>query len=266
VIKVYSEDFHWKLEKEVFVYELLRRHRVDAPVPEILAADDSKSLLPYNFSVMTKREGRHVLSLIEELSDRELEGINRQVGAILRNLHAVTFDEFGYMGASGIAEPHETNAAYMSVQFEKKIREFERLGGEDELRRTLEHYVADRAELLVACPRAVLCHDDCHEGNILVLPEDGWRISGLLDFENVVAGDPLLDLAKAHCYSRRPSEAKLDALVGGYGELRDGWRDAVDLYIVYHLLELWDWFAMTGHTEPLSDITGQLQRICVGAA
>jgi hygromycin-B 7''-O-kinase len=263
VVKVHSDDFHWKLDKEVYVYELLRRHAVDVPVPEILIADDSKTLLPYNFAVMTKSEGQHVLSLLDELGDRDLEAINRQVGAILRTLHAVTFDEFGYVGTTGVVDPHATNVAYMTFQFEKKLGEFSELGGDEELRRAVEGYVAERSQLLVDCSRASLCHDDCHEGNILVCPgEEGWRISALLDFENVVAGDPLLDLAKVHCYSRRPSEAKLTALIDGYGEVRNGWREAIDLYVVYHLIELWDWFVSIGIDGPPVGITDQLRRLC----
>jgi hygromycin-B 7''-O-kinase len=262
VVKVYSEIFDWKLEKELYVYDRVQQHGLDLPVAEILAADQSRSLIPNNFVVMTKREGRHVLSLLDELSDRDLESINRQVGVLLRMLHAVTFDAFGYIGTTGVFESHPTNSAYMRFQFEKKLREFGELGGAEELHRTIERYVTERVELLTGCPRATLCHDDCHEGNILLLPTgDGWRISGLLDFENAVAGDPLLDLAKVHCYSRRPSEARLTALVDGYGPLRDDWREALDLYVVYHLIELWDWFASIDETEPLAGIADQLRRL-----
>jgi aminoglycoside phosphotransferase (APT) family kinase protein len=77
----------------------------------------------------------------------------------------------------------------------------------------------------------------------------------------VVAGDPLLDLAKTYCYSRRRSEPMLAALAAGYGDLRDGWRDAVDLYVLYHLLELWDWFAATGHTAPLASIAEEMRML-----
>jgi hygromycin-B 7''-O-kinase len=104
----------------------------------------------------------------------------------------------------------------------------------------------------LAAERAVFCHDDCHSGNLLVVPGDGeWRISGLLDSENVVAGDPLLDLAKAHCYDRYASERTLAALVDGYAGLGAGWRELLDLYVVYHWLELWVWWASTGTREPL---------------
>jgi aminoglycoside phosphotransferase (APT) family kinase protein len=209
---------------------------------------------------MTKLHGEHVYSVLDQLDDTELAQINRQIGAVLRTLHEVTFESFGYVGTDGIVEPHETNLAYMRFQFDKKLREFADLGGDDDLRLSIERHVAERDELLVGCRRASLCHDDCHYGNVLVLPAaDGRWVSGLLDFENVVAGDPLLDLAKAHCYSPRRSEALLAALVEGYGDLRADWRDALDLYVLYHRLELWDWFAYLGQTDPLAGIADEMR-------
>jgi aminoglycoside phosphotransferase (APT) family kinase protein len=97
---------------------------------------------------------------------------------------------------------------------------------------------------------------------VLVGPEEeARRVSRVLDFENVLAGDPLLDLAKAHCYSSRRSEATLAALADGHGDLRSEWREAVDLYVLYHWVELWDWFAATGRTEPLLGIADGMRRL-----
>ena len=261
VVKVYSDTFHWKMEKEVFVYGLLNGRALAAPVPVILAADDSKTLLPQNVLVMTKLDGEHVLSLLDRLDDEELAHVNRQIGAFLRSLHEVGFDRFGYVGTDGIVGPHDTNLAYMRFQFDKKLRELADLGGDDGLRRRIERHVAEREDLLAGCPRASYCHNDCHYGNVLVLPgAGGWRMSGMLDFENVLAGDPLLDLAKAHCYSPRRNEMLLAALVEGYGDLRADWREAFDLYVLYHWLELWDWLASLGQTEALEGLTDEMRR------
>lgn len=80
---------------------------------------------------------------------------------------------------------------------------------------------------------APLTHDDAHDANVLV--EDG-RITGLVDWENAVAADPILDLAKAHAFSDGSSEEALEALIDGYGPLRPDWRDAFDLYVIDDLL------------------------------
>jgi aminoglycoside phosphotransferase (APT) family kinase protein len=235
VVKVYSDFLHWKMEKEVFVYERLQQFVARAPVPAVLAADDSKTLLPHSVVVMTKLEGRRVYSLLDRLDEQALVAINRQIGGILRLLHEVRFDAFGYVGAQGILRAHPTNLDYMRFQFDTKLREFDELGGDADLPRSIERHVNERELRLAGCPRASFCHNDCHYGNVLVVPQGrGWRVSGLLDFENVLAGDPLLDLAKAHCYSSRRSETTLAALARGYGDLRDDWRQALDLYVLYH--------------------------------
>jgi len=263
VVKLYSDRFHWKMEKEVFVYERMQQHALTATLPKILAADDSKELVSQNVLVMTKVDGKHVDSLIANLDERDLVEINRQVGSTLAELHRIEFAEFGYVGTDGVVEGHATNLAYMSFQFDKKLREFDEHGGDDDLRRMIERYVAEREQLLTTPTHPAFCHNDCYYGNVLVLPEqEGWRVSGLVDFENVLAGDPLLDLAKTHGYAReRRSEATLAALAEGHGALRDNWREALDLYVLYHWIELWDWFAYLGRTEPLAGLTRDISQL-----
>jgi aminoglycoside phosphotransferase (APT) family kinase protein len=162
-----------------------------------------------------------------------------------------------------VVEGHATNLAYMRFQFDKKLREFDEHGGDRDLRRRIERYVSERGdELLTAPAQPAFCHNDCYYGNVLVLPEqDGWRVSGLVDFENVLAGDPLLDLAKTHCYAERRSEQTLAALADGHGTLPDHWRQALDLYVLYHWIELWDWFASIGMTDPLAGLSSDISQL-----
>jgi hygromycin-B 7''-O-kinase len=74
-------------------------------------------------------------------------------------------------------------------------------------------------------------------------------------------GHPLLDLAKAHCYSPRRNETLLAALVEGYGDLRPRWREALDLYVLYHWLELWDWFASHAQTQALDGLADEMRML-----
>jgi hygromycin-B 7''-O-kinase len=83
-----------------------------------------------------------------------------------------------------------------------------------------------------------------------------------VDFENVLAGHPLLDLAKTHCYAQeRRSEATLTALVDGHGNMPEDWREALDLYVLYHWLELWDWFAHLGMNDPLAGLSRDMRQL-----
>jgi aminoglycoside phosphotransferase (APT) family kinase protein len=140
----------------------------------------------------------------------------------------------------------------MRRRVERKVR-----SGPPALREPLERYFSEREGAFTGCETAVLCHNDAHDANVLVV--DG-RITGLIDWENAVAADPILDLAKAWAFSDGRSDETLEALVDGYGPLREDWREAFDLYVVDHLLELWTWFHQLGVTDPLPELEGYLAR------
>jgi hygromycin-B 7''-O-kinase len=264
VVKVYPGDWGWMMKKEALAIGVLHDQALHLPIPHLLAADDSGTILPEAFLVASKLPGRHLGAHLPDVDEETLAAFNRQAGGLLRALHEVHFDAFGYLGTNGIVQGHPTNLDYMRFQFDKKLREFDSLGGDPDLRRAIERHVADRGDLF-AWPHACYCHNDCHEGNVLMEAAlSGWAISGLLDFENVVAGDPLLDLAKTHYYARRRTERTLAALAEGHGDLRDNWRPALTLYVLYHALELWAWTASLGQSEPLSRISEDIRRLIAG--
>jgi aminoglycoside phosphotransferase (APT) family kinase protein len=150
----------------------------------------------------------------------------------------------------------------MSFQFDKKLTEFAEREGDPALGDRLRAVVHERAYLLDACPTAHLCHYDFHSGNILAERNDGsLRLSGVLDFEGVIAGDPLMDIAKALYYFTPEDEPKKAALLAGYGALdRGDWQETLDLYRLYATLELWCWMAQIGNREPLDSLAEDLRR------
>ena len=86
------------------------------------------------------------------------------MGRALREIHAITMDSFGYIGAQGVVTPFATNRAYMLSQFERKLAGFTRLAGRPELARKLEAYVERSTPPLDGCTGASLCHFDFHTG------------------------------------------------------------------------------------------------------
>jgi aminoglycoside phosphotransferase (APT) family kinase protein len=238
VAKVYPENA--APAREVAVLRLLEGRKLTAPVPAVLGIHE-------NVVVLTKLDGEIVRSRVD-LRDDELADVNRQIGAFLRSLHDVGADRFG--------AAYDTNLSFMRARFASRLDEFVVLGGDDGLRRRIADHFAAREQLFEGCVHPVLCHNDCHDANVLV---DGLRISGVLDFEGALAADPLLDLAKSYCYSSRGSEEQLLALVDGYGHVRADWSDAVELYVVYHLLELWDFMASFGQTALLDELARELR-------
>ncbi|MBO4226196.1 phosphotransferase family protein [Bradyrhizobium neotropicale] len=258
VLKVYPDELHWKMQKEVTVIGLIQ-DRLSVSVPRILFADDSKRLLGQNFTLMTKLDGSELGKLETTLVPAQRLSAYAQIGRLLREFHCISMEAFGYIGPKGIWTAHSTNQVYLTHQFQRKLKEFTDRGGTARLAQRVAGHFTDRAELLGACTHAVLCHNDLHAGNLLATVSNGSvLLTGVLDFEGALAGDPLMDVAKALYYLDAESR---HALLEGYGATgRKCWAQTLDLYHLYFVLELWCWMAQIGNRPPLDQLALELER------
>jgi aminoglycoside phosphotransferase (APT) family kinase protein len=250
IVKVYAPEWEWKQAKEVHVYELMAR-QLDGRIPRVVHVGAS-------FTILTKLEGVP----LSQLEPPDWRAMYVQLGQLLAAIHRLPQPAYGYL-TDEILEPLPDNTQYMRRQFGKKIREFEDLGGDRALQERIAQYVETHAELFQANTAAALCHNDFHEGNVLVDPAT-WRVTGFIDVENAIAADPLIDLAKTESYSIGGNDEKLAGLIDGYGDLPPDWRERTTLYRLYHSLELWDWFKSTDKTEHLDSIAADMAEIVNG--
>ncbi|MCA1851575.1 MAG: phosphotransferase [Beggiatoa sp.] len=246
------------MEHEAFVYELVAS-RTNVPVPEVLFTDSSRQALDRSYLLMTRIDGEAVVSL-RSLEEDDWRAIYRGMGEVLRALHEITFERFGYFMKGGFAESFQTNAEWMRKLFEQVLRAFAALGGPPSLERAVRSLIAGGEEVFDRCSTAVLCHNDFSEGNVCFFEgADGWRLTGVLDAGGATAGDPLFDLAKTDYWSTRGNQLKRHALFDGYGPTGPAREEALRLYRPYHALGLWNWFARDGrHPEMLARITEDL--------
>lgn len=260
VLKVYPEAMQWKMQKEVSIARLLEG--LPIPVPRILLADDSRSLLDLNLIVMNRFDGRNVNQWEPSLDRDEMHEIYRQVGAALRIVHGVTLESFGYLVATGVAQPFASNRAYMLSQFERKLSGFARLGGRPALAERLYTYLKRSTDLFDECRQPVLCHYDYHSGNLLADRRNGeLQLTGIIDLENAIAGDPLMDLAKTIAYSVRDDATRRVGLLAGYGPIdRPDWQETLRLYQFYGAIELWAWWTQIGDAARAEGIVAELER------
>jgi aminoglycoside phosphotransferase (APT) family kinase protein len=259
VLKVYPETLQWKMQKEVSVASLLEEQPI--PVPRVLLADDTRSLLDLNFIVMNRFDGRSVRQWEPSLDRDETHEIYRQIGEALRVIHDVTMESFGYLVAGGVVQPFASNRAYMLSQFDRKLTGFRELGGRPALAEQLAVYLKRSADLLDGCERPVLCHYDYHSGNLLAERRDGkLRLTGVIDLENAIAGDPLMDLAKTMSYSVRDDATKRAGLFAGYGPIdRPDWQATLRFYQFYGAIELWAWWTQIGDAARAEHIVADLE-------
>ncbi|MFI5691731.1 phosphotransferase family protein [Kribbella sp. NPDC051586] len=244
IVKVYAAEWAWKQAKEVNVYGMLEQE-LDGSIPRVVHVGDSVTIL-------TKLDGVP----LSELEPPDWRAMYGQLGQLLARIHRIAQPEYGYL-TDRILDPLPDNSQYMERQFATKLDEFEQLGGDKKLHAKIEAYVEERKQLFAENRAAVLCHNDFHEGNVLVDPAT-WRVTGFIDVENAIAADPLIDLAKTIQYSVQGNAEKLAGLTDGYGALP---ADRTDLYRLYHSLELWDWFKSIGETTYLDSIAGDMEQL-----
>jgi aminoglycoside phosphotransferase (APT) family kinase protein len=240
VLKVYGDRAGFGLPKEAYVAGLIG-DRLQVPTHRWLLTDETKALLPRRFALISKLDGAPMTS---RSGTPQADGLYRQMGAALQSLRAVTLPSFGYIMGAGYLKAFDTNLDYMTAAFRVKFRDFAAQGGDPALIDRLQAKVQAGADAVAGCGQAVLCHNDIHPGNFLVAQDAGgvWRVSGLIDWENATAADPLFDLAKALDQILHDDPPGRDPLLAGYGDLGrpDAWA-AIQVYRIYHKLEMRNW-------------------------
>ena len=273
IIKIYPERWqsksdHWrsKLAKEVYVYRLLARHGI-RQIPQVLRHEAAGvPALPSAFAVMTLLEGRPLSVVGDRLTESHVDRVYQSMGQLLAAVHRITADRWGYV-ATSIVDSKPSNTAYMLDQFATKLGRFGELGGGSALAEAINRHVTAHADLFAGCRKPTLCHNDFHDGNVLVTEtEHGWQVAGFVDVENAIVADPMIDLAKTDYYALRDNHTKRRAFLRGYGRLPPDGATRMALYRLHHALEFWNWSASTGKQDLLADIRTDLESMISSSA
>jgi Ser/Thr protein kinase RdoA (MazF antagonist) len=256
VLKIYADEPEWIVAKEALVASWIRA-RAGFPIPRWLRLDESRNCIPFRFALTTWLPGVTVRSLI---GTDGIDAAYRQMGALLRRLHAIPMTAYGYITGDGIQRPLPSNDDYMCAAFDQAFRQFRKQAGDETLMRRLEQEARARFPLLQHSAGAVFCHDDLQPGNVLA-ERDGngtLQLTGLIDFGNARAADPLFDLAKTLfcCVHEDPRSRK--PLLTGYGEIdHPDPEAALWLYTLFHRVTMWCW--LTRHGDASDAVAGLLR-------
>jgi aminoglycoside phosphotransferase (APT) family kinase protein len=191
----------------------LVRAETTVPVAEILAHDDSRSLVDRDYLLMERLPGRPLTEA--GLTGRQVDGVLEQVGFYLAQMHALVADRYGYLGAHRPMQPQRTWVESFSVMWNSLLDDNVACGGytaeeADALRRLLEVY---RPHFDRPVPASLL-HMDVWAQNILV--GEGGDVTGLVDLDRALWGDPEIEFAVLdYCGLSEPPFWR------GYGRDRD---------------------------------------------
>ena len=176
---------------EQSVYGYLKKAGI--PCPEVVALDDSKTLVPYDYMIMTRVEGTPLLDGWADLTNEQRQEAAQEAGRLLALMHNIILPHFGRL--YGTERVFNTWYAYINDKFQRdgQASVSDSLITQalyDRMQRTLQDY----RSTFDSVKRPHLVHWDYHFGNLI---QQNGKITAILDFEWGLGGDP------AHDFNRR---------------------------------------------------------------
>lgn len=250
---------HGLLGEEARYFRLVSEQAAGVPVPAVLFYGASRHLAGAPVLLASYLPGRSLAEASPDLSDAARGEVKEQLGAAVAHVHRIAGSRFGYSGD----RPHAAtwDQAFIAI-VDSLIQD-----AQDwemplpvtplELGATLRRNQAALAD--VATP--VLVHFDLWDGNILAEPAEAgrWMLSGLVDGERHLFGDPLVDFISTALF-RRIEDDPSDPFLTGYRrgsdaeiELSESATTRLRLYRMHlYLLMLVEMPSrgMTVHTHP----------------
>lgn len=181
------------MRTEALAFELMAAHGL--PVPEVLLHED-------DFLLMTALRGEPWSAARPRLTDAEHGALRRELGTIVRELHTIRGDVFGYVQGPNAATWREAFTGMVDAV----LADADRFGVELP---DVRPAVAARGHLLDEVTEPVLVHFDLWEANVFLA--DG-HVEGIIDPERAMFGDPLAEIATVALFTDLDDDYK-----AGYG-------------------------------------------------
>lgn len=165
--------------------------RTNLPIPQILFHDESRSLLPSPYFAMEFVPGVPLHKFREALSKDEQSAIDQTIGRYLRQMNAISADQFGCF-----ARPMEKTISWAQA-FDSLLQDVLQDGLDAGVELPLAYpeisAITRRcASVLDEVTTPSLVHWDLWDGNIFIDPHTR-QISGIIDFERALWADPLME-------------------------------------------------------------------------
>jgi len=184
-VMTYEQDI---MATEVAAMRLVSQNQA-IPVPEIFYYDTARDVCDSDYFFMEKLSGELLEHVKDSLAPEIRTKIERRIGEIVREINGFTGEYFGYPGNSDL-QAESWKAAFIKIcdsVLEDGRRKNVDYGFEvGEIRDA----ILKHAPTLEAVSTPRLVHWDAWDLNFFV--QDG-EITGLLDFERALWGDPLME-------------------------------------------------------------------------
>lgn len=216
------------------------------PVPKALALGTVRPKLPYptRYLLATRIPGKRVQSPSRlKLRSAKTSNYLRKAGYLLSKVHTIKTRGFGWLGTNGKGVYKSWKEFLLEPILNEKLLPYLSEEGfiDKNLEKSIPNFLNSEEEYL-QLESPFLLHGDFFLDHIFT---NKGRVSGVIDFENCISGDPLYDLATFELYhevGRYPSP--LPHFLEGY---KNGFtKEDLERKIVFYKLQkalplIWWW-------------------------
>jgi len=228
------DDDYMEAESAAMALALVR----GIPVPKVVVTDTTRSRFPVRYQIM-EYIPHPSLREHDQKGTLDRAAVSEQLGGCMAALHGITGNGFGFLNTDRLREDGSlqgldgTHADYFRKCLESHLgylRDVGFLGREAILQ--IEALFRRHNDLL-NITRPALLHKDIAFWNVLGSTE---RVAAIVDWDDVVLGDPADDLAIVRCFYDEDVFGPLVAAYGKETSLPDDFDARVWLYVLRNML------------------------------
>lgn len=189
-----------RARKESIIYGLVA-DQTSVPVPRVFRLDSSRTVIDDVFVLQSRIPGINLEKVCDQLSSDEQRKIAHQVGNFLGQLHSICFNQFGgSVSGHEIGNTRSWDEFFLDFTSKNIIWCKKQDVIDNRLANSFKEHIVKWQWLLSTDQPAVLVHKDFHLGNIKVQKDQkgDWKVSGVYDFEDAIAGHNEFDFAKPY--------------------------------------------------------------------
>lgn len=198
---------------EKHAYDVLADAHV--PIPRVIVLDTSRRLIDYDYTILTRLPGEPMLDAWPSMTTHQREAAAYSAGEHLARIHNIRLPHFGELTTLGSLRFSDVYDHAFDF-YERYAQQAQAVGVFTDAMQQMMIALLTACEPHMAFDMGHLLHSDYQMENLLV---DHGTISGVIDFEWSLAGDPTWDFLvedkwQEQCPGSRP------ALYAGYTALR----------------------------------------------
>ena len=203
-------------------------------VPEMLAEDYMKTVVPFAYQIQTRIPGKDLGDVIEQLTDKQLGDLAHEIASIIQKVSGVpASNQFGdAWGSDG--DFSDTLTERIKMQIDKAKARGAKTGVMDAATLQLIDALFAKQRPYFDSVKARLYYGDICSKNVMI---HNGAFSGLVDLDNLAQGDPLESVGriKISWYGTRYGKIYTDAVMEEL-KLTNEQRRAATAYALLHAI------------------------------